>query len=227
MDRRVRVAIETGPKRVFATAIDWPGWSRSARSEDDAIEALQAYGRRYAAVVSASVPFDLPSDPKAFRVDERVAGGSGTDFGVPSSVIAADEEPVDDVDLERLSMILRACWTAFDAAVAAAEGVELRKGPRGGGRNLPKIVGHVGESDSGYLHALGAKPPKGTDLGTDLEPVRRAILETLEARVHDRPIAQPTAVKRPWLPRYTVRRTAWHALDHAWEIEDRATPEDV
>src|SRR5213080_1648729 len=102
MDRRVRVAIETGPKRVFATAIDWPGWSRSARSEDDAIEALQAYGRRYAAVVSASVP---------------------------SSVIAADEEPVDDVDLERLSMILRACWTAFDAAVAAAEGVELRKGP--------------------------------------------------------------------------------------------------
>ena len=25
-----------------------------------------------------------------------------------------------------------------------------------------------------------------------------------------------------WLPRYFVRRAAWHVLDHAWEIEDRA-----
>jgi hypothetical protein len=27
-----------------------------------------------------------------------------------------------------------------------------------------------------------------------------------------------------WTPRYFVRRTAWHALDHAWEIEDRLQP---
>ena len=25
-----------------------------------------------------------------------------------------------------------------------------------------------------------------------------------------------------WSPRYLVRRSAWHALDHAWEIQDRA-----
>jgi hypothetical protein len=24
-----------------------------------------------------------------------------------------------------------------------------------------------------------------------------------------------------WPARYFVRRTAWHVLDHAWEIEDR------
>src|SRR5690348_16494347 len=143
MDRHVRVAIETGPKRVFATAIDWPGWSRGARSEDDALEALRIYGPRYAGVVSASVPFSLPSDPKAYRVEERVTGGAGTDFGVPSNVIKADEEPVDDAELDRLNAILRACWAAFDAAATAAGGVELRKGPRGGGRDLAKIVGHV------------------------------------------------------------------------------------
>jgi hypothetical protein len=221
MDRHVRVAIETGPKRVFATAIDWPGWSRGARTEDDALEALRNYGPRYAAVMSGSLSFALPSDPKAYRVEERVAGGSGTDFGIPSNAIAADDEPVDAAELERLSGILRACWKAFDAAAAAAEGIELRKGQRGGGRDLPKIIGHVREADEAYVHQLGAKPSKGTDL----EPVRQAMLETLEARVHDRPIAQPTAVKRPWTPRYTVRRAAWHALDHAWEIEDRAKPE--
>jgi hypothetical protein len=25
-----------------------------------------------------------------------------------------------------------------------------------------------------------------------------------------------------WTARYYVRRSAWHVLDHAWEIEDRA-----
>jgi hypothetical protein len=24
-----------------------------------------------------------------------------------------------------------------------------------------------------------------------------------------------------WPVAYVIRRTAWHALDHAWEIEDR------
>jgi hypothetical protein len=26
-----------------------------------------------------------------------------------------------------------------------------------------------------------------------------------------------------WTPRRFLRRAAWHVLDHAWEIEDRAT----
>jgi len=25
-----------------------------------------------------------------------------------------------------------------------------------------------------------------------------------------------------WPARYAIRRTAWHVLDHAWEIEDRS-----
>ena len=29
---------------------------------------------------------------------------------------------------------------------------------------------------------------------------------------------------RRWTPRYAARRMAWHALDHAWEIEDRTEP---
>jgi hypothetical protein len=24
-----------------------------------------------------------------------------------------------------------------------------------------------------------------------------------------------------WAPRYLIRRTAWHVLDHAWELEDK------
>jgi hypothetical protein len=31
-------------------------------------------------------------------------------------------------------------------------------------------------------------------------------------------------VPKGWPPRYAARRIAWHALDHAWEIEDRSEP---
>jgi hypothetical protein len=40
--------------------------------------------------------------------------------------------------------------------------------------------------------------------------------------VAGKPVADPRQTKRPWSPRFFVRRSAWHALDHAWEIEDRS-----
>ena len=39
----VDVFVESGRKRVFASALDWPGWCRSGRTEELAIEALAAY----------------------------------------------------------------------------------------------------------------------------------------------------------------------------------------
>jgi len=52
----------------------------------------------------------------------------------------------------------------------------------------------------------------------------------LSARSPGRPApAPPTGPEAPlkapdrsWPPRYAARRIAWHALDHAWEIEDRS-----
>ena len=52
--------------------------------------------------------------------------------------------------------------------------------------------------------------------------LRAAFVETLRALAEDRPLAEPNKVRRPWGQRYAVRRSAWHALDHAWEIEDRS-----
>jgi hypothetical protein len=55
-----------------------------------------------------------------------------------------------------------------------------------------------------------------------LVPLREAILETLSGRISgDVPSVGPRGGSR-WLPRYFVRRLAWHDLDHAWEIGDRA-----
>jgi hypothetical protein len=40
--------------------------------------------------------------------------------------------------------------------------------------------------------------------------------------VLSRPGDGAAAVANGWPPRYAAHRIAWHALDHAWEIEDRS-----
>ncbi|MGH2773763.1 MAG: hypothetical protein ACRDIU_11590 [Actinomycetota bacterium] len=39
-DKTVKVFVENGSKRVFAGAVDWPGWCRSGKDEQEALEAL-------------------------------------------------------------------------------------------------------------------------------------------------------------------------------------------
>ncbi|MBM4408686.1 MAG: hypothetical protein FJ038_08860 [Chloroflexi bacterium] len=220
----LRVAIETGSRRVFASALDWPGLARSGRSEGDALAALVAYGDRYGRVLVPSPGgFHAPDGIGALSVVERQAGGPATDFGAPSAVAAADDLPLAGTELERWTAILAACWTAFDRAAEAAAGVALRVGPRGGGRDLERIVAHAVEADEAYLIQLGARPPgAGGPPPERWQAVRQLALATLSARAGGAPPA--TNVKRPWAPRTYGRRAAWHALDHAWEIEDRAAP---
>ena len=227
MTERIAVVVETGAKRTFAGAVDWPGWSRAASSEDEAIASLLAYAGRYrAALAAGAVPGPLPpSDAEGIEVDvvERVAGSSGTDFGVPSHPPSADERPLDSAGAKRLVAILEAGWAAFDAAAAAAEGHDLRLGPRGGGRDLERIRTHVREADGSYLTQLGVRPPRipGAD-DVDLElAVRRRAAEVIPALAAGTPIEDANQVKKKWPPRVYVRRAVWHALDHAWEIEDR------
>lgn len=222
----IDVYLEVGRKRVFAGAVDWAGWCRSGRTEETALEALAHYGRRYAAVVSGSkLGFSPPRGTSAFTLVERVKGDASTDFGAPSIAPAADSRRMDGSALARARKLLQACWTAFDGAVEEGTGKELRKGPRGGGRDLPQIAGHVIGADAAYLGRLGTKfrvDEEGDPLA-ELPGIRSAILETLSSVASGGvPSTGPRGGAR-WTPRYFVRRSAWHVLDHAWEIEDRIT----
>jgi hypothetical protein len=218
------IYLESGAKRTFASAVEWPGWSRGGRSEQVAIAALAAYGARYKAVVRSAAPtFVAPNDTSEFKIVKRLKGNAGTDFGVPSLGLPSDDEPIAAAELERLTRILEACWSAFDRAAKSAKGLELRKGPRGGGRDLEKMIGHVVEADQAYMAQLGARPPKAA-AGHAIRPsdLHDAMLKAFRARVRGRPFAEPRNTKNPWTPRYFARRVGWHVLDHTWEIEDRA-----
>lgn len=220
----IDIYLETGQKRVFAGAVDWPGWCRSGQNEDAVLQALLEYGPRYARVVQrAGIVFIVPRSSSVFQVVERLVGNSATDFGAPGVVPRLDDQPVDEKECSRLRMLLSACWDELEMVLENAAGQELRKGPRGGGRDAVGILKHVLEGGSGYLSHLGWKPVPIdlSDLPTGLRKTRAAMEDGLAAAVRGEiPAYGPRGGKR-WPPRYFVRRTAWHILDHAWEIEDR------
>lgn len=217
------VYLELGQVRVFAGAADWPGWCRSGRDEDIALQNLIAYAPRYAqAIASAGQGFTPPSSPAALKVQERLPGNATTDFGAPDASPAADARPFDAAELARSLALLGAAWQTFDAVVAAAQGRELRKGPRGGGRELEAIVEHVIGAENAYLSSLGWKRRPDEGNHTDrLAALRSAVREALAAGSRGELPERGPRGGQHWHPRYFVRRSLWHLLDHVWEIEDR------
>ncbi|MFG1702098.1 hypothetical protein ACFLIM_02795 [Nonomuraea sp. M3C6] len=204
-----RVYLETGPKKVFACSIDWPGWCRIAKGEEAAIDRLMEYVPRYRVVASRAGLEFAPGDPV---VVARVPGSDTTDFGVPYAVPDLDLAPVLASEAERGVALLRASWALFDET-AAGSPEDLRKGPRGGGRDLTKIVDHVEGAERAFARKVDVRHKPYKTRG-DRDAMRRELAEVL-ARPWDPP--QTTG----WPPRYALRRLAWHVIDHLWEIEDR------
>jgi hypothetical protein len=212
---RTPVYLEIGKKRVFACALDWPGWCRSGRDEEQALAALAASAPRYAVTaVEAGLAF-TPDIARAFEVVERLAGSATTDFGVPGKAAAGDFGPLPVGEAERLGAIVAASWRVFDRTVSRAP-PSLAKGPRGGGRDRDAIAQHVLAAEPLYARKIGVRlrEPKADDSAA-IAVLREAILEGL------RDGADSQLAEKGWPPRYAARRIAWHVLDHAWEIEDR------
>ncbi len=210
----VRVCIEATDKRAFASAVDWPGWVRTAKNEEAAIGALVEHAERYKAVAAEA---GLPFAPGEYEVIERVLGTATTDFGAPDRPASAERDPISSADAGRVAALVAAAWTVFDRVVAGAP-QSLRKGPRGGGRDRDAIAEHVLAAEHAYARKLGVRvaPPHRGEMQTILV-MREAILGALGAMRTGDPL-----VDRGWVPRYAARRIAWHALDHAWEIENRS-----
>jgi DinB superfamily len=219
----VAVYLEVAKSRAFAGAVDWPGWCRAGRDEDAALGALFDYGPRYARVLKG-VRFTAPARPSTLAVVERLKGDATTDFGAPSIAPKADARAIDRRWLTRQEKILHACWNAFDRAVESVDG-DLARGPRGGGRQLDAIVGHVVGAEGGYLRMIAGKPPPFDEAepAAALEAERAAVIEVLDRAVTDGIPPKGPRGGRRWSAPYFVRRAAWHVLDHVWEIEDRSS----
>ena len=207
------VYLEIGKKRVFACALDWPGWCRLGKSEHDALATLDEYADRYAVITKrAKIAFK----PGELTVVEKVAGGPATDFGVPEKTISADDRPLSAKDAQRQAKLVRAAWEELDA-VAANTPEHLIKGPRGGGRDRDKMLDHVAGSEAGYARRLGVKMKLESYQDSEtMAELRDAIAAVLAEASPGGPV-----VERGWPSRYAARRIAWHVLDHVWEMQDK------
>lgn len=211
-----RVGLEIGKRRVFASFLAWPGWCRSGRDEESAIETLASYRDRYRIVVELA-GLELPPPGGEIEVVERVQGDATTDFGAPGKMFACERGPATREQLDRCADLLEAGYRYLGEVVDAAPAV-LAKGPRGGGRDTEAVAAHVLSGDFSYARKLGVPSAKaGVATRQEISAHRQAILDVF------RRSADGAAVKeKGWPLLYAARRGLWHVLDHAWEIEDKS-----
>ena len=212
--------VQRGPKgkKAVAFAVDWPGWSRGAKTPELALETLATYRERYRpVVVGARLGTALDREGDLEVVEGRVGTGSTDFWGISFAPSSLEVEPVPSEELERKLRIIRACWAYFDA-VAARVSPELRKGPRGGGRDRHRIVRHTIRTESeDFAKQVGLRVPEEGALGPGaLAPYREAYVAALRAYN-----AGEGRRMRSWNLPFLLRHTAFHVLDHAWEMEDK------
>jgi len=214
----LRVMLELGSKdkQVVAVAPDWPGLERGAKTEEAALAQVQAYLPRYAPVANlAGMGAEFPASATV-EVVERYRGTGSTDFwGISFAFSDSDRQVVSRAALERDLALLQACWAFFDA-VRARVSAEMQKGPRGGGRDRERIVRHTLYTEQDWATKLEVRTPDAallTDEG--LSAHRDAYRTAIRAFQREGKLA------RTWPLRYLIRHTAFHTLDHAWEMEDK------
>ena len=218
MGAPVRVMIENGKKkRVVACAFDWPGWDRNTKLGGDVLPVLESYRSRYARVAEVAGYGAQFAAAGNLTVVEEVDGNGMTDyFGVSGRAAGAELEPMTDTDCDRKIALLQASWQIFDQTAARAS-AELKKGPRGGGRDRDQIIRHVNGAE---IHEFAPKVGVKVPLETREDP--KALREYRKAFVAAiRDYHERNAPARSWALQFLIRRCTWHMLDHAWEIEDK------
>ncbi|HEU4674099.1 MAG TPA: hypothetical protein VFS32_14500 [Candidatus Limnocylindrales bacterium] len=217
----VRTVLEHGTKdkRSVAFSLDWPGWSRGAKTADEALATLEAYRERYRPVAElAGMAREFEAAGPLEVVEERVGTGSTDFWGISFSPSSTEHGQLGDADLERRLALLQACWAFFDG-VTARVSAEMRKGPRGGGRDRDRIVRHVIRTESeDFAKQVGIRIPEEGALSPDgLREHRANYLEAI--RAYNR--GEVPRKMRSWTLPFLIRHSAYHTLDHAWEMEDK------
>ena len=221
MAHHMRVTLEMGPKgkKVVAVAPDWPGLERGAKSEDDAIERLRSYMPRYSQVAKLAEMDPEFDTLRKVKVVEQYPGTGSTDFwGISFAFSSIDQQSMSGDELERELRLMQACWAFFDD-VRRRVSAELQKGSRGGGRDRDQIVRHIFANEQDWAKKLGVLTPDEALLtGEGMKAHRDAYCQGIRD-YHAQGKRAGKMGKRPL--RYMIRHTAFHTLDHAWEMEDR------
>ncbi len=217
----LRVTLEIGPKekRFVAVAPDWPGLERGAKTEAAAIDTLSSYLPRYAQVATLAGMNTAFASLKDINVVERYSGTGSTDFrGISFAFSSIDKQDVSSDELERELRLLQACWTFFDE-VRGKVSAEMQRGPRGGGRDKDKIVRHTFVAEQQWGKKIGVLTPDEALLTAEGWQAHRDAYCNAIRDYHAQ--GKPAGKVAKWPLRFLIRHTAFHTMDHAWEMEDK------
>ena len=221
MTNPMRVTLEIGPKgtKMVAVAPDWPGLERGAKTGEQAIEKLRAYLRRYSQVAKLAAMNAAFDTIQNLEVVEEYPGTGSTDFwGISFAFSSIDKQGIAGDELERELKLMQACWTFFDD-VRRRVSAEMQKGPRGGGRDRDHIVRHTLAAEQDWAKGVGVLTPDDAMLtDEELKAYRAAYCQAIREYHSQGKMAGNVA---KWPLRFLIRHTAFHTLDHAWEMEDK------
>ena len=219
--KHTRVMLEIGPKgkKVVAVAPDWPGLERGAKTAEDAIERLRSYIPRYSQVAKLAKMNTEFDAIKNIHVVEQYPGTGSTDFwGISFAFSNIDKQAMSDEALERELALMQACWRFFDD-VRKRVSAEMQKGPRGGGRDRDHIVRHTLSAEQDWAGGVGVQVPDDAML---TDKALKAYRDAYCHGIRDYHSQGKWAGNRAkWPLRFLIRHTAFHTLDHAWEMEDK------
>ncbi len=218
MAHALRVTLEIGPKgkKVAAVAPDWPGLERGEKTGEAAIERLRSFLPRYAQVAKLAGMEAAFAAITTVDVVEHYPGTGSTDFwGISFAFSGIDRQDLSSEELERDLTLMQACWAFFDD-VRLRVSAEMRKGPRGGGRDRDHIVRHTIRTEQEWAEKVGVPTPQGALLIDEGPQAHRDAYRNAIRAFHSE-----GKMARTWPLRYLIRHTAYHTLDHAWEMEDK------
>ena len=216
-----RTVIERGPKdkRSVAFALDWPGWNRGAKSAELAVEALESYRERYRPIADlAGLVRDFDAAGPLEVVEEWVGTGSVDFWGISFSASSTEHGPLGEAEFERAITLLKAAWAYFDGVAGRVSPV-MRKGPRGGGRDRDRIIRHTIRVESeDFAKQVGLIIPDEAALTPEgLRQHRKDYVAAMRAYN----AGEIERRMRSWTLPFLIRHSAFHTLDHAWEMEDK------
>jgi hypothetical protein len=175
---QIAVFIEPGKMRVFASALDWPGWARPGKTEEAAVMTLTDYLPRYAPIVARA---GLRPPDGDLVVAERHPGVAGTRTSARSASSLRGRAG-------RCRPTPGTGWPSCSKPPGlpsmrptAAAPAQLRKGPRGGGRDPAAIVAHVLEAEAMYARRIGLSRVKSAEPGAAAAGLRIRISALLRA----------------------------------------------
>jgi hypothetical protein len=219
---RVLIELPTRGKRWVAVAADWPGLERGGKTEDEAVEKLGHYLPRYLPVAKRARLGTEFAAQTAIDIIGRYPGVGSTDFwGISFAPSPLDREPFDARGFDRQVRLLRAAWAEFDTT-AARVSAALRPGVRGGGRSRNDMIRHVLATEGGDFSKRVQAKSELEDLAT---PAGRARHRNRYVEAMRTWYAEGKPLGK-WTIPYLLRHTAYHVLDHAWEMQDRDLTEE-